>query len=169
MGPWLRKLVLSVHVASSVGWMGALAAYLALDVTVATSADAGVLRAAYVAMGLVAWYAIVPLALAAWVTGLLVSLGTTWGLFRHYWVILSLVLTTLAVVVLLVEMRVVDALAAAAGDPATTDAELRALPSTLPHSVGGMVVLAVVLVLNVYKPRGVTPYGWRKQQEEREP
>jgi hypothetical protein len=42
-----------------------------------------------------------------------------------------------------------------------------ALPGTLPHSVGGLVVLGVVLVLNVYKPQGVTPYGWRKQQEER--
>jgi hypothetical protein len=29
------------------------------------------------------------------------------------------------------------------------------------------VVLLVILVLNVYKPRGMTRYGWRKQQEER--
>jgi hypothetical protein len=43
---------------------------------------------------------------------------------------------------------------------------LRTLGSTLVHSVGGTVVLLVVLVLNVYKPRGMTRYGWRKQQEE---
>jgi hypothetical protein len=29
------------------------------------------------------------------------------------------------------------------------------------------VVLVVILVLNVYKPRGMTRYGWRKHQEQR--
>jgi hypothetical protein len=44
--------------------------------------------------------------------------------------------------------------------------DLRALGSTLVHSVGGTVVLLVILVLNVYKPRGMTRYGWLKQQEQ---
>jgi hypothetical protein len=35
------------------------------------------------------------------------------------------------------------------------------------HSIGGTIVLLVILVLNLYKPRGMTPYGWRKQQKER--
>ena len=42
-----------------------------------------------------------------------------------------------------------------------------AVPGTLPHSVGGLLVLLVIQVLNVYKPKGLTPYGWRKQQERR--
>jgi len=33
--------------------------------------------------------------------------------------------------------------------------------------VGGLVVLLVVTVLNVYKPQGLTPYGWRKHNESR--
>lgn len=45
--------------------------------------------------------------------------------------------------------------------------ELLALPPTLLHSVSGLMVLLVVQVLNVYKPQGLTSYGWRKQQEER--
>ena len=32
---------------------------------------------------------------------------------------------------------------------------------------GGLLVLLVITVLNVYKPRGLTPYGWRKQEESR--
>ena len=52
-------------------------------------------------------------------------------------------------------------------DPTTPDAKVLAFPPTLLHSVGGLVVLLVVHVLNVYKPQGVTRYGWRKQQEER--
>lgn len=165
MGPSLRKFALTVHIASSVGWVGAVLAYIPLDVATTTSQEAQILRAAYVGMDLIAQWAIIPLAWVAFVTGLIVSLGTPWGLFRHYWVLISLLLTAVALLVLLSETRVISALATVAADPTTSDAALRALPSTLVHSVGGLIVLLVVLALNVYKPRGLTRYGWRKQQE----
>lgn len=95
------------------------------------------------------------------------SLGTRWGLFRHYWVLISLLLTVIATAVLLAETRTISYLAGIAADPATAVDDLRALESTLVHSVSGLVVLLVIMWLNVYKPRGLTPYGWRKQQEER--
>ena len=167
LSPPLRKAVLAVHLAVSVGWLGAVAAYLALDLTAATGADSATLRAAYLGMGLIAGSVIVPLALASLVTGLVVSIGTRWGLLRHWWVLVSLALTVFATVVLVVETGTIAAYAAVAADPAATAAELRALGSTLVHSVGGTLVLLVVLVLNVYKPAGLTPYGWRKQHEER--
>jgi DMSO/TMAO reductase YedYZ heme-binding membrane subunit len=141
--------------------------YLALDVAAATSQDAQTLRAAYLAMGLIARYVIVPLALASLLTGLVMSMGTKWGLFRHYWVLISLLLTIVATVVLLAETQTIGYYADIAADPATSGDDLRALGSTLVHSVGGTVVLVVIVVLNVYKPRGMTRYGWRKQQEER--
>src|SRR5215203_4769363 len=156
MAPRLRKLVLAVHIALSVGW-------IALDVAAATSQNAETLRACYLAMGLIAWYVIVPLALAALVTGLVMSLGTRWGLFRHYWTLISLLLTVIATVVLLVETLTIDRFADVAADPATSGDDLRSLGSTLVHSVGGAVVLLVIVVLNVYKPRGMTRYGWRKR------
>ena len=165
MSPGLRKFALAVHLTVSIGWMGAVAAYLALDVTTVTSQDAQTLRAAYIAMESIARSIIVPLALAALVTGLVMSLGTKWGLFRHYWVAISLVLTVVATIVLLSETQTISSLADVASDPATSSHELRALPSTLPHSVGGTVVLLVILVLNIYKPPGLTRYGWRKQQQ----
>jgi hypothetical protein len=159
----LRKLLLSVHLMVSVGWIGAVAAYITLDVTtIATDAPA-TLRASYVGMDLIVRTVIVPLALTSLISGIVISLGTRWGLFRHYWVLISLLLTIVATAVLLSETRTVAALAAIAADPSKTPAELVALPSTLVHSIGGMVVLVGVLVLNVYKPRGMTRYGWRKQ------
>lgn len=166
MKPGLRKLVLAAHIAVSVGWLGAVAAYIPLDVAVAISRDAQVLRAAYIGMGLIVRFVIVPLALASVLTGLVVSLGTKWGLFRHYWVLISLLLTTIAAIVLLVETQTISYFAYIAADPGTAGEDLRALGSTLVHSVGGSLVLLVVLVLNVYKPQGMTRYGWRKQQEE---
>jgi hypothetical protein len=167
MAPRLRKFALAAHIALSVGWIGAVAGYVALDVAVATSRDPHTLRACYLAMGLIAWYVIVPLALGSLLTGLVMSLGTKWGLFRYYWVLISLLLTIFATVVLLVETQTIGHHAAVASDPATSGEELRALGSTLVHSVGGTVVLLVILVLNVYKPRGMTRYGWRKQQAEK--
>jgi hypothetical protein len=167
MGPGLRKLVLATHLSFSVGWIGAVAAYLTLDVTVATVDDAQILRAAWVAMGLVVTWAIVPLAIASLVTGLVMALGTKWGIFRHWWVVISLLLTLAATLVLLQEAGVITQAAAIAADPASSDMQLRELPPTLPHSVGGLGVLLVIQVMNVYKPQGLTPYGWRKQQEER--
>ena len=167
MTPRLRRFALAAHIALSVGWIGAVAAYIALDVAAATSQDAQTLRAAYLGMELIARYVIVPLAFASLFTGLVMSLGTKWGLFRHYWVLISLLLTIIATLVLLAETQTISYFADIAADPTTSDGDLRALGGTLVHSVGGTVVLLVILVLNVYKPRGMTRYGWRKQQEER--
>lgn len=167
MSPAMRKLVLTVHIAISVGWLGAVAAYTALDVAVASSSDAQTLRAAYLGMQLIAGNVIVPLAVGSLVTGVVISLGTKWGLFRHYWVVISFVLTMVATAVLVVETGTINSFAAVAKDQSASAAELRALGTTLPHSIGGMIVLLVVLVLNMYKPKGMTRYGWRKEQRAR--
>lgn len=168
MSPTLRKFVLAAHLTLSVGWIGAVAAYIPLDVATATSEDAQTLRAAYLGMELIARYVIVPFALASLLTGLVMSVGTKWGVFRHYWVLISLLLTIIATAVLLVETQTISSLATMAADSTTPSDDLRAMGSTLAHSVGGAVVLLVILVLNVYKPRGLTPYGWRKHREERD-
>ena len=162
MAPGLRKLVLAVHLTVSIGWIGAVASYIAFDVVAATGQDAEALRTAYLAMERIVRYVIVPLAIASLLTGIVISLGTKWGLFRHYWVVISLLLTIFATVVLLREVQVIGSYADMASDPSISTEDLRALPSTLLHSVGGTVLLLVVLVLNLYKPRGVTRYGRRR-------
>jgi len=161
MPPRLRKIVLTAHVATSVGWLGAVLAYLALDITAVTGREIQTVRAAYVAMELVIWLAIVPLALASVLIGIVNALGTPWGLLRHYWVLLKLLLTILATIVLLQEAQVVSALA----ETADSVADPRDLPGTLLHSGGGLFVLLVIAVLAIFKPRGVTRYGWRNQHE----
>ena len=83
MAPRLRKFALTAHVTSSVGWLGAVAGFLALAVAGLISPDAQTVRAVYLVMDLTAWYVIVPLCLASVLTGLVSSLSTTWGLFRH--------------------------------------------------------------------------------------
>jgi hypothetical protein len=165
MTPSLRKFALTAHLTFSVGWIGAVIAYLALVVAAMTSQDAQMVRAAWIAMELTGWFVIVPLSLAALLTGLVMSLGTQWGLFRHYWTLFSLVLTILATVVLLLHMPTVSFFAGVAVK--TDSADVGGLRGELLHAGVGLLVLLVIQVLNVYKPRGMTPYGWRKQQEQR--
>lgn len=163
MSPPMRKTVLVTHVATSVGWLGALLAYLALDITTAKSSNIETVRGAYVAMDLLVQYVIVPLALVSVLIGIVNALGTPWGLFRHYWVLVKLVLTLIAAGVLLHEAGTVAVLA----DAATSSPDPRGLSSTLPHSIGGLIVLSTTLILSVFKPRGLTRYGWRKQHRSR--
>jgi hypothetical protein len=169
MPPRLRKFALTAHITFSVGWIGAVVAFLALVVAGMTSQDAPMLRAAWIAMELTGSFAIVPLALASLLSGLVMSLGTKWGLFRHYWTLFSLVLTILATVVLLVNMQTVSFFAGIAAETGRADVgALRVgLPGELLHASVGLLVLLVIQVLNMYKPRGMTAYGWRKQHEQR--
>jgi hypothetical protein len=165
MSPWVRKLALTVHLTSSVGWIGAVVAYLVLGVTAVTSPDTQTVRAAWTAMDTIGWWAIVPLAVAALLTGVVMSLGTHWGLFRHYWVMISLVLTVACTVVLVLHMPTVSKMARTAQE--MSGADLRALGGDLFHPGVGLLILLAITVLNIYKPAGLTNYGWRKQREQR--
>ena len=121
------------------------------------------MRAACLALEPITWFSIVPMALASLLTGLLSSLGTTWGLVRHYWVIYKLVLTLFATTILFLNARTVAALTNAART--AEDADVFGLRGQLLHASLGMLVLLLTTVLGVYKPKGMTRYGWRKQHE----
>jgi hypothetical protein len=164
MTPGLRKFVLTAHVASSVGWLGAVVAYLALAVAALTNQDAQTVRAAWIAMGLTGRFVIVPLSLASLLIGLIQSLSTPWGLFRHYWVLAKFLLTVFATVILLLHMPTVSYFASVAVE--TDNANLDGLWGELLHAGGGLLVLLVNTTLSVYKPGGMTRYGRRKQHAE---
>lgn len=166
--PTLRKLALTAHIISSVGWLGAIGGFLALAVAGLTGRDARIVGAAYLGMELTAWFVIVPLAFASLVTGLIVSLGTHWGLFRHYWVLLKFVLTSFATILLMVHMRAISVLAGVARETRLSTVDVRRLQiQVVGDASAALLALIVATTLGVYKPRGMTPYGRRKQHEER--
>ena len=161
LAPRVRKLALTAHVVASVGWLGAVAAFVALAVVGLTSQDDQTVRGAYLVMDEAAWLVLVPLALASLLTGLLQSFGSTWGLFRHYWVVFKLVINVLATAVLLLYMETFRSMAAVAADPRADLSAVRNV-SPLLHGAVALLLLLVATTLAVYKPRGVTPYGRRK-------
>jgi hypothetical protein len=164
MGPVMRKTVLVVHVLSSVGWFGAVAAFLALSLVGLTSDDPRLMVAVYLAGRMVAWWVIIPLGVLSFLSGVVQSLGTQWGLVRHYWVLIKLLLTVGSLVLLFVHMQVVDGAAdhwmgAATGHGGDAfDATRVQLVVDSALAVG---VLVIATVLSILKPRGQTPFGAR--------
>lgn len=166
MAPGLRKLALAAHLTFTIGWIGTVIAYLALGAAASTSQDPQTLRGAWIAMELIGWYVIVPLALGSLLTGLVMAFGTRWGLLRHHWVLISFGLTVFAAGVLVAHMPTVSSHADTARRGNT--AHLEALGGDVLHPGVGLVVLGFVLLLNIYKPRGMTKYGQRKARKERD-
>lgn len=160
-----RKAALTVHVVSSVGWLGAVAAFLALALVAVRAGDAATVRALYIAMEIMGFGVLVPLSLASFASGLLQSLGTSWGLVRHYWVIVKLMISVVATGVLLLYTSTLRLLGDVAATPTLVD-DQDLLPSSSPvlHSGAAVVVLLIAVALSVFKPKGLTRYGWRKQQ-----
>ena len=166
MSPSLRKLVLTAHVLSSVGWVGALAVFLAHSVVGIVSQDIQLVRTACVAMALTAWFVILPFSLASLATGLVQALGTAWGLFQHYWVFIKLLLTSVATAVLLLKLGPIQRLASAAADLSFTTNEMQDLKASLVvHAGAGLLLLVVTTVLAIYKPAGLTPRGVAVQRK----
>lgn len=165
MTPSVRKLALTLHITSSVGWLGAVVGSLALGVAALTSQDAETVRGAYLMMEFTGWFALVPLAFASLLTGLVQSLGTTWGLVRHYWVIFKLLINVFATIVLLMYMQTLGYLAGLAASAGEDLSALRG-PTVVIHAGGALLLLLVAVTLSVYKPRGMTAYGQRQREQD---
>ncbi|WP_430297601.1 DUF2269 domain-containing protein [Sinomonas sp. B1-1] len=154
----LRKAVLVAHITASVGWMGSVAAFFALAVAGLADGPPATVSALYVAMEPITWTVIVPLAFAALLTGLTSALASPWGLMRHWWVLFKLLLTAASTAVLMIHTQPIDRMAALAVlGPVPAD-ELRTQVQLAVASGAALLVLAVVTVLSVYKPKGAINY-----------
>ena len=172
MTPAVRKLTITAHVTFSVGWLGAVAAFLVLSIAGLTSHDAEVVRGAYLSMDLISRFIVIPMCFAALATGLLQALGTPWGLFRYYWILVKFGLAIFATVALLIHQFAVMAVAAKRVSGASAETLFAADFGTLKTELVRAPSLAILLLLGVttlgvYKPWGLTRYGRRKQQERR--
>ena len=159
MTPALRKLMLLVHIVTAVGWPGSVASFLVLAVTGLTSTNTLIVRSVYQAMPFVTWFVIVPLAFASLFTGILLSLGTKWGLFRHYWVFIKLLINAVSIPILLLHTRIIVEVAGAAAKAALSPADFHEERVQLVIiAIAALLVLLAATILSIYKPRGATPF-----------
>jgi hypothetical protein len=169
MTPRLRRFALTLHVTASVGWLGSVGTFLALAILGISSPNTQTTRAVFLVMEPAGWAILVPFAFASLITGIVQSLGTRWGLVRHYWVLIKLTVNVLGDIILLLYMRVLGGLADIAAGTTSSGTDLGELRSPSPevHAVSALLLLVAATVLSVYKPKGMTSYGRRKQREER--
>jgi hypothetical protein len=163
--PPLRKLVLLAHIITSVAWLGAVTTFLALAVTGLNSTNTQIVRSSYLVMPLITGYILVPLAFAALLTGLVLSIGTKWGLLRYYWVLAKLLINSLSIPILLLHTRLIREVASAAAITALAPADLhddRVQLVTI--AAAALLALLAATILSVYKPSGVTSYKISKSR-----
>jgi hypothetical protein len=146
--PALRRFTLTTHVTSSAGWLGAVLVFLAIAAIGLTSEDDRTVRGTYLVMAPAAWFVLVPLAHASLFSGLALSLGTPWGLFRHYWVVLKLAITVFATVILMIYMGTFRQMAGVAADP-VVELGLVRNPSPLVHSILALILLVSATILGI--------------------
>ena len=151
-----RRAVLVAHVTVSVGWLGVSLCLLTLAIAGARDPDAFA-EPAYLAMKLFADWLLLPVALLSLSTGVVLSLGTPWGLAQHRWVFTKFWLTLAATGLTIFSFKPGANEAAAlvvAGDP---------VPSTdllFPPAVS-LALYAFLTAVSVLKPWGLTRRGRR--------
>ncbi|MEU8112610.1 hypothetical protein [Micromonospora sp. NPDC048947] len=148
--PTTRKALLTLHLVTSLGWLGADLVLLTLGIAVQRGADAAVV---YPVTALVGTVLFAPLSVLVWLIGVASSLLTPWGLLRHRWVLVKLVLTTVMVglVLFLLTPNLRHAGAVGAALPARDRADLVIAPAVSTS------LMIIATVLSTYKPWGRRP------------
>jgi hypothetical protein len=154
LGRTNHKIALAAHVLSAVGWFGVAALVAFFAIVAGTSGDRALSRALYRTLETSVWLSI-PLGIAAFGTGTVLSVGTKWGLVRHWWVVAKIVI---AAVVVVTDALVVRSAAHDAVVHGATSGDLYG--PTIAHCV----VLGTATVLSVFKPRGRTPFGRTRER-----
>ncbi|MFC5667297.1 DUF2269 domain-containing protein [Kitasatospora misakiensis] len=162
-----RRVWLVVHVACSVGWLGLTAGVLALGIAGRFSDNPDTVRAAYLAQEIFADWLLIPISLLSLLSGLLLSLGTTWGLLRHRWVATKFWLTLAATLASIFALRAF--IHDAAGQVAAGTVPLH---GRSPHVLViapsvALTIYLVATVLSIVKPWGMTKRGRRLAAEAR--
>lgn len=169
LSPFIRKISLTAHITFSVGWLGAVAGFLALAIIGISSQDKQLVRSAYLAMEAIGWFVIVPFCIGSLLSGLIQALGTPWELFKHYWVLTKFVVTVLSTIVLFLHMQPISFLADMAQKSTFSESDFRSVRIQLLADAGAaLLVLLVLTTISVFKPWGRTSIGVQKQNELKE-
>ena len=151
----VRRGLLAVHILCGVGWMGADVLLAILVLTGRLSDDGATVAAAYTAIRLVIPPAVPVLASGMLVTGVLLGLGTKWGLVQWWWVFVKLMIGIVLTVLVFVAL-VPGALSIPEGLTGTADAVRdtvgRAGEDLMFPPFVSIAALAFALALSVYKP-----------------
>jgi hypothetical protein len=160
----MRKFVLLAHILSAVSWIGVDLVMGVLSFRGLTTDDPQTLATAYGGLALFCVPLLLTLGLLTLTTGVVLGLGTRFGLARYWWVVAKLVITVAFCTLILVALR--PTLAEAATQTALVDGTLPERLSDVQRSMIFPPIVSTSMLLfaswlSVYKPWGVTPRGRR--------
>ena len=158
LAPRRRRIWLTLHVGFSVGWLGVALTMTALALIGSTADSHPMRHGAYEILHVIDLAVAIPSMALSIITGLVVSLGTKWGLVRHWWVIVKFSISvSIPLVAGTVESTLADELAHRtvdpAGQPATTGIALVACLGAFTAA------LWIATILSVTKPWGRTRWA----------
>ncbi len=160
-----RKVWLTLHVGISVGWLGLSLAMTALAITGLLAETHAVRHGAYELMHIFDLTIVIPSVVLSIITGVVVALGTHWGLLKHWWVLVKLVIALgIPAFAAVVENRWVRELAARSQDPAAQPGGLGVALAVCMACFAAL--LWTTTTLSVVKPWGRTRWG-RKDLDTR--
>lgn len=156
MGRRLRRSVLVLHILSAGSWVG-IDVLVAVLVYLGMTAEPSTAALAYQALGAVVVWPMLGAALATLATGLLLGLGTKWGLVRYRWVLVKLVITIALTVLVVVALRPSMPEAVEYGEQLGAGiAPTRDVSDLIFPPVVSLVALSFATTLSVFKPWGRT-------------
>ena len=160
LGPRTRKGVLVVHIVSAGAWIGMDVVMGVLVFTVLGTNDDNVKALCYRALELFAVWPLLTTGLVCLASGVVLGLGTKWGLVRYWWVAIKLALNVLLTALVPVALRpqVTEAAEQGRRFAAGESASLAVGDLIFPPIVSPTLLL-VAFVLAVFKPWGLIRKG----------
>ncbi len=151
-----RKLLLLVHIAAAGVWLG-LDLVLGILVFTVLTGDATGAGAAAASLAAVATWPLVVAGLVTLASGVLLGLGTKYGLVRYRWVLVKLVINVVLVTLVVLVLWPGMVTAGEAGRAALAGGALPTATATLVFPpVVSSTALVVAMTLSVFKPWGRT-------------
>ncbi|RNL86057.1 hypothetical protein EFW17_05835 [Halostreptopolyspora alba] len=155
LGSRTRKGVLTAHIVAAGAWIGIDATLGILVVTGLSTEDPRVAATSFQALRLFAVWPMFVVSVLCLVTGVVLGLGTKYGLLRYWWVVAKLAINLLFSALIVFALRPDIELAAdygrqlAAGEPALPEPTVLVAPVVVAPTL-----LLVATLLAVFKPWG---------------
>lgn len=155
LGVRSRRVALITHIASAGAWLGVDVTMAVLIVTAWTTDEPGTRAFSLQALELVTVWPLLACGVLCLLSGVVLGLGSKWGLVRYWWVAIKLALNLVLTALVLLTLRLEVAEQAdrarrlLAGEPVTFDLSNLIYPPTVSPTL-----LLVAITLSVVKPWG---------------
>lgn len=163
LGRRSRKVTLVLHIVAAAAWFGMDCALTVLVFTATLAGDPAIVATCLQALRLFAVWPMLAAAVVSLLTGVVLGLGSKYGLVRYWWVTVKLSVNVLMSVLVIIALRPVVTEAATIGEQIGAGTPQAVPPALMFPPIVSPALLLLAYVLSVFKPWGRV----RKQRVDR--